>query len=150
LILRVLPALLLGACLPVPHMDHAAPDIAGTLSRDGAPLAGVPVAYEVNGAAAGAATTDGAGAFRLEGPKQRAWIMTFGDRRDTWILRFQLDEATTLELDDHGMWGGPPRLTLRCDLHGPLVEPTHVAVEPLGADPRAVLRGDLKCAYEER
>lgn len=149
MIARLSPALLLCACLPVPHEDHAAPDIQGTLTRDGAPLAGVDVAYEVNGAAAGTATTDSAGGFSLTGPSHRAWLMTFGDRNDQWSLRFQLDGDQVLTLDDHGEWGGPRHLELSCDLHGPLAEPTRIAVEPLGPDRRRVLRADVKCSYTE-
>ena len=144
----VLAALGPVACAPV--VDHHAPELHGTLTRDGAPLADVPVSLAINGAAAGATRTDSAGSFLLPSARTRTWMLLYGDREDAWTLSFQLGPAQTLELDDHGPWGGPDRLDLRCDLHGDLAPPTRIAVEPLGPDRRRVLRSDVKCSFVER
>ena len=131
-------------------MDHRAPDLHGTLTRDGAPLGDVPVSLVINGEPTGEARTDSAGAFSLTSARERHWMLLYGDREDTWTLSFLLGPTQTLELDDHGPWGGPDQLDLRCDLHGDLAPPTRIAVEPLGPDRRRVLRSDVKCSFVER
>lgn len=147
------PALaLLGlSCLPYPHVDHLAPDLSGSIRMGRGPVQGVAVEYRVPHAGydeTGASSPEGT--FSIEGPKRMSYFIVFGDRFDTWTITFVLSPETRLVLQDRGMWGGPSRLVVDCELLGELHPPFEIPVPQKSTHRESIVRDDLRCTFQER
>jgi hypothetical protein len=79
-------ALLLAACVPIPHRVYFAPTISGTITRAGAPVEGADLHLSGNFTKRTAtASTDGAGHFKI-GPL-KTWEATTGLLGDPGAMR---------------------------------------------------------------
>jgi hypothetical protein len=118
----------LTACLPLPHFQHDAPLINGTIRRQGAPAANVKVSYAINRAldadcrgANQETRTNAEGQFRTKKVGKFMPFLVFGDRSDHWSLCFQFPDGSKAFWSDHGYWGGPSRQRLTCNFGKALV-----------------------------
>ena len=139
-------ALWLSGCVPVPHEDHRAPDLTGSLHVAGEPLSAAELRYRVPDVNyEQRAHTDAHGTFAVQGPTEQAWCMGFGDRLDTWELQIQW-EGRSVHIHDTGYWGGPRSLSLRCDLDANLTGVTEVTVR---RGQRGVDEAGVRCTYAQ-
>jgi hypothetical protein len=146
----LLPAGFLAGCIPFPHRDHRAPDVKGVLTRDGQPLAGITVEYEAASVnEKWSAVTDAKGKFSFEGPKKRAWFLVFGDRVDYWNISFHISATQVYTLEDHGYWGGPSLLEVRCDLRPEPAPPWKIEIPQASTHRSPIDRPDIRCDFSD-
>lgn len=122
LIVLAVPFLLL-ACVPIPNRRTYAPLVAGTLVRNGAPVAGAQMLLSARffGAAA-TAKTDAQGRFKL-GPlsKLRLTRSVLGDLLYEYALKIKVPgEEEVSGLTGHGVGYPPEDVQVTCDLSRPV------------------------------
>lgn len=133
-------ALLLTACVPIPHRVYFAPTISGTVTRAGSPVEGADLHLSGNFTKkAATASTDSAGRFKI--CPLRTWEATTGLLGDpgyaySLSIRFSGSEYTGLTVGRLGY--SPTDLKLTCDLAKPAItgrtpqycRPTDTSVHP--------------------
>jgi hypothetical protein len=131
----LLPTLM--ACLPLPHFQHDAPQIDGTIRRNGNLARQVKVSYIINQSfgthCSGAdqeTQTDANGRFRTQVVGEWMPFFLYGDRKDHWSLCFQFPDGAEVVWSDDGYWGGPRQQRLICNFGKELV----VSAKPLQLD----------------
>jgi len=116
-------ALTLAGCVPVSNHRHHAPEVSGTLARNGVPVADAEVIltsrfYETT--ATGRSDADGR--FRL-GPlsERRLTRSVIGDPLYAYALSIRVEgEKEYPGLSGHGTGDAPERLQVTCDLGRPV------------------------------
>lgn len=118
--LKVFCFLLLAACAGcVPHYDRYAPEIEGSVLRDGQPVAGAAIELAV-GTMNSITQTDAAGKFKV-GPLERFGIMLYGDAAGgyaIYTLTIQQDGKTYVGLHAPNGYTSDPA-QIECDLSAP-------------------------------
>jgi len=122
LILSIVAACGLEACLPIPYTEQLAPALTGTLrAADGAPMQGVAVAVSFDGrdsqcvAAKGRALTDSLGRFALPGIQQHhSWLLLMGDRVWSYHLCALEGDSGTVVYSWSSMHVPPTAQSLTC------------------------------------
>ena len=112
-------------CIPWPHHEPDAPEIVGVVTRDGAPLADLPVVLatdpgrpDCSGPRA-RTRTDAHGQFRFERPERMHWFIVMGDRISGWTVCFQHGDALEPAWQGGAFFGGPPLQRLACEAFPP-------------------------------
>jgi hypothetical protein len=109
-----------AACVPVPHFETDTPEVTGTVTRQGRPVAGAAVyAFERHncaGSATTAATTDAAGHFSLDRSRTFEWYyFVLGDRRYSSCVRI-VDGADVFAGISWSGWAPVETAVIQCEL----------------------------------
>lgn len=117
----LLPILLCACCAPIPHQETLTPRFFGSVSQEGAPLAGAQVrvsrarmdiecrATEQN------ATTDGAGRFDIPAVTElRLFRSAFGDKYFTFFLCISVGQSLYAGHVSTGVGPAPDAVRLSC------------------------------------
>lgn len=108
----------------MPHTDRFSPDVTARLTDNGVPVVGAQVRFIVNSAGLNTGqhlavgSTNASGEVTFAAPSVGRWVMSFGDRKDSWEVIFSTPNA--LSVQRGSWWGGPATETIECDVLSPL------------------------------
>lgn len=115
----MMAATVLSGCLPIPHREQDIPNIAGSVSLDGQPLAGadIYVTHRFNPTVeTKVATTNAAGRFEVAGSKRFFGTVALGDPAYEFKLRIVANGQSYAAFATRGLGFAPAPMLFSCDL----------------------------------
>jgi hypothetical protein len=112
-------------CIPWPHHEPDAPEFIGVVTREGQPVAGLPVLLATSEESLDCSQprertiTDAHGQFRFERPERMHWFIFMGDRITGWQVCFQHGDALEPAWKGGAFFGGPALQRLSCEVFPP-------------------------------
>lgn len=109
-------------CLPVPHTEPDIPQLSGTVTFHGIPVANadIKITHRYNPTTESTiATTGAAGIFEFAGQRRFVAAIWLGDPGYTFELKILVDGKTYLGYAEHGLGFAPGAMSFVCRLEQP-------------------------------